>query len=785
MRLLRILRRLALSAAFLAAALALLLLALLLEPQWFLTSRTVGWAIRTFGSAYRPGWTSFDFSIRSRDALEKEVTVSASEFCFEKTDRSLGGCFKTIDARFAFALSPRGVRLIAVSRFVVDGETLRVDATKRSAAARGKPAGAAAFSLPRLIPAAAGGAEFGRARVELPSFTLVDSSGTTRGSLSAEFEPARAAPLSLDARWRRRPRRGRASSGRARLDVASDLFRSGRLTHADAAGSVRAAGVRLDFTAKARQAGAEAVAVEAKASGRAAAARFRFSASGFATPERLALKGGFRAETSTGPVRGLSLSPLTASLERDPAAGRARLRADAALKAELAPLPEFRGFKAPASITGRARVDAAVAGGDRLDASLSVLLNPYESWYEAHADLFARVTGRLSDLPKARIRQRVDGFATVPRFEDLVAYLAGGPFAVPAPVADMKGGVSASLTARGEPGSDRIDVECRARAALAGARQKLKLHAAGTGSITGLRGRKRAVAARAALTFDDAALQLPHLSALQMPRVTLDPRIKAPGAAAASTAEPEEPEISTAPSVSSTTVDLELSVATAKPIILYTDLAQTPVPLALKLKLAKPAGTASGDVTLEAFDVEFFRRRARVDHLTLTLVPGSKTTALDGLIKYKAPEALISIRLLGTTDKPRVVFESDPPLSENDIIAMLVFGKSPNELDADQSATVANAQTAMSDKAFGLASLYLFASTPIQFVGYDPAAKAYTMKLSIPGGETLSLSSDFDATKTVQLRKRLTRHLAIATEAVNSQTRGNGVVTFLEWFTRY
>ncbi|HXT01043.1 MAG TPA: hypothetical protein VN915_10235, partial [Elusimicrobiota bacterium] len=108
-----------------------------------------------------------------------------------------------------------------------------------------------------------------------------------------------------------------------------------------------------------------------------------------------------------------------------------------------------------------------------------------------------------------------------------------------------------------------------------------------------------------------------------------------------------------------------------------------------------------------------------------------------------------------------------------------------NELDADQSATVSNTQTAMSDKAFGLASLYLFASTPIQFVGYDPAAKAYTMKLSVPGGETLSLSSDFDSTKTVQLRKRLTRHLAIATEAVNSQTRGNGVVTFLEWFTRY
>jgi hypothetical protein len=155
------------------------------------------------------------------------------------------------------------------------------------------------------------------------------------------------------------------------------------------------------------------------------------------------------------------------------------------------------------------------------------------------------------------------------------------------------------------------------------------------------------------------------------------------------------------------------------------------------------------------------------------------------LIQYKAAEALIGIRLLGTTDKPQVVFESDPPLSQSDIIAMLVFGKSPNALDADQAASVANAQTAMSDKAFGLASLYLFASTPIQFVGYDPASKSYTMKFRIPGGETLSISSDFDSTKSVQLRKRLSRHFAVAAEAVNSQTRGNGVVTFLEWFTRY
>ncbi|HXT00311.1 MAG TPA: translocation/assembly module TamB domain-containing protein, partial [Elusimicrobiota bacterium] len=698
MAVLRFALRLLQAAGVVAALLALLLLSLLLEPQWYLTSKTVGWGLRTFGTAYRPGWTAFDFTIRSRDPLEKEVTIAASEFCFAKTDRSLSGCFKTIDARFAFALSPSGVRLTDVSRFVIDGESLRVDRTRAAlppaAAPRGRPA-FDPFALPRLVPAAVSGLSLAKARVELPSVELDDSSATAKGSLRLDFDPARAAPLSLDARWRRRPRRGAPFSGRARLDVASDLFRAGRLTYADATGSVRAADASFDFTAKARQLGPDAVAVDARASGRAAGASFRLDAAGVESAARLALQGSFRAGASTGPVRGVRLSPVTVSFERAPGGAAAgRLRADARLRAELAPLPEFRGFKPPQFITGRARVDARLApDDDQFDAALSILLNPYESWYEAHADAFVRVSGRLSDRGRLKVRQRVDGFAAVPRFEDLVAYLSGGPFAVPAPIAEMKGGVAASVTARGEPGDDRVDFDYSARAALGGTRQKLKLHAAGTGSASGLRSRRLKIAARAALTFDDAALQLPHLSALKIPRMTLDPRIKTPGTAPPPPAKPEEPGVSTAPAASSTTVDLVLAVNTARPIVLYTDLARTPVPLALKLKIAKPPGAASGDVMLEAFDVEFFRRRAQVDHLTLTLAPGSRKTALDGLIKYKAPEALISIRLLGTTDKPRVVFESDPPLSENDIVALLVFGKSPNELDADQSATVSNTQT--------------------------------------------------------------------------------------------
>jgi hypothetical protein len=766
---------------------ALMLLALLLRPEWFLTAKTVERAIHRFGSAYQPRWSRFDFEIRSPDVFEKDISLSAADFCFAKVDGSVSGCFKSVEARFTVEFAPTGVRVTKLALLDAEGETLRIDETK------GAPKQAAKtdfdpYRLPRLLPAAVRGLKIEKLAVELPLIELVQSSAATKGAISLGFDPARASPVLLDARWMERGG-GLVHRGRARIAAASDFFKNGQLTYADANGSFDAEGVSAEFTAKARQAGVEGVSLEAEASGRRGALRFRFHGKGVQTPTRYGLAGSLRVDASSGPLKSLELDPFNFTAARKKGAALPdSFRLDGGLRVEPVAFRAVSGFTPPRFIVGKlvlnARASPKIFQKDHFDADLSVVLNPYLSWYEAHADLLAKVSGRTSDLPRMRMEQRIDANVTVPRFEDLVAFLAGGPFAVPAPLAALRGGLRASFTDRGDPRSDRIDFDYQVRGDLSGEKQKLKFHVDGDGIASRLMTKERSIKARAAVTFDDVALQLPHLDALRMPKVTLDPRIM--------TARSKEEERETAESRrraevagSTSAVALELSVGTARPIVLYSDLAKTPVPVALDLKLAKPPGLMTGAVEVKSFDVEFFRRNATVDHLTLTFRPGSKHVGLDGLIKYKATEAMISIRLLGTADKPQVVFESDPPLGQSDIVAMLVFGKSPDELDADQAATVANSQTAMSDEAFGLASLYLFASTPIQFVGYDPATKSYTMKFRIPGGETLSINSDFDTTKSVQLRRRLSRHFAIVAEAVNSQTEGNGVVTLLEWFTRY
>ena len=122
-------------------------------------------------------------------------------------------------------------------------------------------------------------------------------------------------------------------------------------------------------------------------------------------------------------------------------------------------------------------------------------------------------------------------------------------------------------------------------------------------------------------------------------------------------------------------------------------------------------------------------------------------------------------------------------MSQADIVAMLLFGKSPEQLDSDQQSSAANAQTAAANSAFGLASLYLLASTPVEYVGYDPASRTYTVKFRLPGGATLQMGSD-DQSRGVQLRKRISSHLAVQTELTSTQTQGDIVTTLLEWYGR-
>ncbi len=236
----------------------------------------------------------------------------------------------------------------------------------------------------------------------------------------------------------------------------------------------------------------------------------------------------------------------------------------------------------------------------------------------------------------------------------------------------------------------------------------------------------------------------------------------------------------------SSPLSFRLHVSTPeKPVRLLTNLIEPPIPLRIDFTTSKPGGPA-GTIRVEPLELELFRRKAKIERLEFIQRPGSKAPEIDAAIQRATPEAVIRILIVGSTSKPRVHFMSEPPMDRSQILALLLFGKPPSELDSDQVASVGHTNAALTEQAFGLASLFVFASTPIDYVGYNPESQTYAVRFRLPGGATAELGSKTEESRHVRVRKRLSRRWAVETELRREvSAERNAVATFLEWFQRY
>ena len=87
------------------------------------------------------------------------------------------------------------------------------------------------------------------------------------------------------------------------------------------------------------------------------------------------------------------------------------------------------------------------------------------------------------------------------------------------------------------------------------------------------------------------------------------------------------------------------------------------------------------------FDLQ--NRRFRLVEGGLELVGGTKIDPqLDLLARYRAPAHTIDARLSGTATQPVLTLSSDPSLSQEDILAVLLFGRPAAELSQEQQVSV-------------------------------------------------------------------------------------------------
>ena len=756
------------------------------RPEWFLTAGSAARAARHFGGAYRPSWTSLDFAISSLSFRKKEIRLRALDLCFENAELGAEGCIKELDVRLNVRLYFFGARVEKISRLRVLGDHFKLDPARGKPRAAKKKAGPPA-ALQDLLPSGLSGFAVEELNIDLPGCEIKGAGGTLRGRLRLELPPGGTRPLALKLEVASSSGTlTRHYSGEGTLD--SDLLKGKEFTYLDAAAALKGGGVNALLRARAGQSGPGAMAFGVTASARLPGRRAEADFEGSLKGRALALKGKAGLWESAGPVKSVQLKSCTLEVGlKEEAMQWDTLKFEGRFEVE----PQTFGLKRArlnlaSRIEGRLAVSARstpqLLAADHFDAEVSAAVKPAKDWYSLYGTFSAGISGRASRVRELKIAHRFNFGLKVAGFEDLVEYLAHSPYSVPAPVHVLRGPLAVSVKGSGDPRKGAQEFDYEIASGLAAGRQALKFRVNGKLSAVGLWAPDRAFSNDTEMILEDIALQLPRFDLRGMAALQADSRIQS-GAKADKRDLARREGAARPAGGGAAPLNSRISVKTVKPVLLYSNLAKDPVPVGLDLTVSPPRAGMEGTAELKPFRALIFRRIAAVDHVRLTGRAGSDIMDLDGLIVYKTSEASIRIRLLGTSLKPRVELESDPPMSQDDLMALLLFGKAPGQLDSDQQASAANASSAVAGSAFGLASLYLLASTPVDYVGYDPASRTYTVKLRLPGGATLQLGSN-GASRGVQLRKRLAANLAIQTELTSTETQGNVVTTLLEWYGR-
>lgn len=162
--------------------------------------------------------------------------------------------------------------------------------------------------------------------------------------------------------------------------------------------------------------------------------------------------------------------------------------------------------------------------------------------------------------------------------------------------------------------------------------------------------------------------------------------------------------------------------------------------------------------------VEYLKRRVLIKKMNLTKkTVFAQSYDVDALMLYKASEYDIYVTIVGNVESPSVKLRSDPPLSRSDIISVLLYNRTSNDIDRFQSESVGGAEAAFSDRALGLIGIWAFASTPIESVSYDSRSKTYRAQIALPGGVKFDIGTDWERVQNLSLRKRITKYWMVVT----------------------
>ena len=409
----------------------------------------------------------------------------------------------------------------------------------------------------------------------------------------------------------------------------------------------------------------------------------------------------------------------------------------------------------------------------------------------------ARLSGTLDDLPRS-MQIAVDSATEVQitDFAVLVKSLAASPYAVPAPFNVLSGTVLAQLKATGDLTSSGLDLPLMFSSRLKSGHnsqtdeQRLVTDMTGLLHIAPFGDTPPKLDVNVVLSDVQLALPRITLAGKKAPQLLPDKRMKSTKATRADDAANGVIANKDADTIPPTDAQkliyhIEVHSPPKNPLHLLSNLAKSPIPVVVDIS-ASSESPPQGHVAVREFPLNLFRRQAFVDKFDLVFTGPETSPTIDGKMRVEYTDYTITILLLGSLKAPDIKLTSEPPRPQNQLIAVLLFGKEMTDLDDDQLRSIDNFGGAAADGALSLASMYLLASTPVQSIGYNPQSRAFTAKINLGKGTSVNIGSDLGDYQKLGVQKRLARNWSVETYIErNIDADTDAVTTLLEWSRRF
>ncbi len=328
-------------------------------------------------------------------------------------------------------------------------------------------------------------------------------------------------------------------------------------------------------------------------------------------------------------------------------------------------------------------------------------------------------------------------------FQSVKGLLEANKILVPSPFDILTGTIDVTSKATLSPNDKGIIViPLEAKVNLSSATQKVIV---GVNVSAAIPPSRKGVDVYANFSVDDFVVELPPVDPIHgLPKIAKDTRLLT------------QPEVAPADEFK---VRFIYDVRTSKPgaIRLLSKMARPAVPISVDVDRTK-AGDTRGIVKSEPFELHYMHRTLFIDGLRLILDDRETADfAVDGRLRMEQSQYKVNIIVSGTIRSPLIKLTSEPELSRSDIISVILYDRTSDQLVAADRETVGVFDTAVADRAIGLLGLWVFASTPIRSFQYNPATKVYTASVRLAEGTTATLGTDWEEAAQVEVRKRVTK----------------------------